>query len=85
MNFKCLTVINPKTFLQGPQEKLGLALTKVYEKANSVCTAEIKAPSWIHRHIIGKKGTGIRAITQDYPKVRSENISLMPGRHGSFY
>jgi ribosomal protein S3 len=55
--------------LRGPQEKLGLALTKVYEKANSVCTAEVKAASWIHRHIIGKKGSGIRAITQDYPKV----------------
>ena len=54
---------------QGPQEKLGVALTKLYEKANSVCTSEVKAPSWIHRHIIGKKGSGIRAITQDYPKV----------------
>ncbi|EFX88840.1 hypothetical protein DAPPUDRAFT_234231 [Daphnia pulex] len=58
--------------LRGPQEKLGIALTKVYEKANSVCTAEILAPSWIHRHIIGKKGAGIRAITQDYPKVHVE-------------
>jgi hypothetical protein len=51
-------------------------LTKVYEKANSVCTAEILAPSWIHRHIIGKKGAGIRAITQDYPKVFFKIIIL---------
>jgi len=58
--------------LRGPQEKLGVALTKLYEKANSVCTSEVKAPSWIHRHIIGKKGSGIRAITQDYPKVHVE-------------
>jgi len=58
--------------LRGPQEKLGLALTKVYEKANSVCTSEVRAPSWIHRHIIGKKGSGIRAITSDYPKVHVE-------------
>lgn len=58
--------------LRGPQEKLGLALTKVYEKANSVCSVEITAPSWIHRHIIGKKGSGIRSITQDYPKVHVE-------------
>lgn len=58
--------------LRGPQEKLGLALTKVYEKANSVSTAEVKAPSWIHRHIIGKKGSGIRSITQDFPKVHVE-------------
>lgn len=58
--------------LRGPQEKLGLALTKVYERANSVCSVEVIAPSWIHRHIIGKKGSGIRAITQDYPKVHVE-------------
>jgi len=56
--------------VKGPQEKLGIALTKVYEKANSVSSAEVKAPSWIHRHIIGKKGSGIRSITQEYPKVR---------------
>lgn len=58
-----------KITTQGPQEKLGIALTKVYEKANSVSTAEVNAPSWIHRHVIGKRGSGIRSITQDFPKV----------------
>lgn len=51
--------------LRGPQEKLGLALTKVYEKANSVATANIPCPSWLHRYIIGKKGSGIQKITAD--------------------
>ena len=55
--------------LRGPQDKLGSALTKVYEKANSVCSVEVVAPLWIHRHIIGKKGMNIRSFTQDYPKV----------------
>jgi len=58
--------------LRGPQDKLGSALTKVYEKANSVCSVEVVAPLWIHRHIIGKKGMNIRSFTQDYPKVHVE-------------
>jgi len=51
--------------LRGPQEKLGLALTKVYEKANSVSTVLVPCPSWLHRYIIGKKGAGIQKITAD--------------------
>jgi len=52
--------------LRGPQEKLGLALTKVYEKANSVATVHVNCPSWLHRYIIGKKGSGIQKITTDH-------------------
>ncbi|XP_011297299.1 vigilin [Fopius arisanus] len=55
--------------LRGPQEKLGQALDKVYEKANSVRTVTIEAPSWIHKYIIGRKGENINKITQDLPKV----------------
>lgn len=58
--------------LRGPHDKLPIALSKVYEKANSVTSVDVDAPSWIHRHIIGKKGAGIRAITQDFPKVHVE-------------
>ena len=60
--------------LRGPQEKLGLALTKVYEKANSVSTVLVPCPSWLHRYIIGKKGAGIQKITADLclDKVNSE-------------
>lgn len=58
--------VNSETItLRGPQEKLGLALTKVYEKANSVATTDIPCPSWLHRYIIGKKGSGIQKITAD--------------------
>jgi polyribonucleotide nucleotidyltransferase len=55
--------------LRGPQEKLGLALTKVYEKANSVVNMVIPCPAWLHKYIIGKKGAGIQRISQDLPKV----------------
>merc|ERR1711972_510915 len=55
--------------LRGPQDKLGLALTKVYEKANSVVNVSVSCPSWLHKYIIGKKGTGIQKISQDLSKV----------------
>jgi len=55
--------------LRGPQDKLGFALTKVYEKANSVMSINIPCPVWLHKYIIGKKGAGIQKIGMDLPKV----------------
>ena len=55
--------------LRGPQEKLHLALAKVYEKANSVVNLVLPCPTWLHKYIIGKKGAGIQRISQDLPKV----------------
>ena len=55
--------------LRGPQEKLGLALTKVYEKANSVVSRTVTCPTWLHKYIIGKKGASIQKLTNDLPKV----------------
>lgn len=49
-----------------------VALTKVCEKANSACTTDIEAPSWIHKYIIGRKGANIKEITQHLPKVHIE-------------
>lgn len=45
------------------------ALSKVCEKANSVKTATVDAPTWIHKYIIGKNGSNIKKITQDFSKV----------------
>lgn len=56
--------------LRGPTDKLGQGLSMVYEKANSVVRNEVKAPAWMHRHIIGKKGANIQALTQDFTNVR---------------
>uniref|UniRef100_A0A4D5R9H2 Vigilin n=1 Tax=Scolopendra viridis TaxID=118503 RepID=A0A4D5R9H2_SCOVI len=58
--------------LRGEQDKLGPALTLVYAKANSMVEAEVEAPSWLHKFIIGRKGANIRQITQDLPRVHVE-------------
>lgn len=57
---------NETITLRGDSEKLGTALTLVYEKANSVIQSELDAPRWLHRFIIGRKGQNIRKITQDF-------------------
>jgi len=48
----------------------------VYEKASSVVSADVGAPRWLHRFIIGRKGQNIRKITQDLPKACSKNLIL---------
>ncbi|XP_026576319.1 vigilin-like [Pseudonaja textilis] len=58
--------------LRGEPDKLGPALTQVYAKAKSVMVAEVMAPAWLHRFIIGKKGQNIGRITQQLPKVHIE-------------
>jgi len=55
--------------LRGPQANLGIALTKVYEKANSVTSMVVECPSWLHKYIIGKKGAGIQKISAELTKV----------------
>ena len=45
------------------------ALTKVYEKANSVVSCDVACPTWLHKYIIGKKGASIQKLTCDLPKV----------------
>lgn len=46
----------------------------VYEKANSVGTEVLDAPAWLHKYIIGRKGSKIRELTQDMPKVTGEHL-----------
>ena len=58
--------------LRGEQDKLGPALTMVYSKANSVVVAEVEAPEWLHRFIIGKRGVNINRVMEEYPKVHIE-------------
>ncbi len=50
------------------------ALTKVYEKANSVLSYDVSCPTWLHKYIIGKKGATIQKLTNELPKV-SEKLS----------
>lgn len=60
--------------LRGPQEKLGNALSVVYEKANSVSSVVIEAPDWIHKYIIGRKGVNINKLSAEFPEVHVEFI-----------
>ena len=55
--------------LRGPQAKLGMALNKVYEKANSVVNESVTCPTWLHKYFVGRKGAGIQKISQDLQKV----------------
>ena len=55
--------------LRGEPDRLGTALTQVYERANSVSFAEVDAPRWLHRFMIGRNGENIKKITQDLDKV----------------
>jgi polyribonucleotide nucleotidyltransferase len=58
--------------LRGPQDKLGYALSTVYEKANSVQSRILDAPAWIHKYIIGRKGANIKEVTSAYPNIHVE-------------
>ena len=48
------------------------ALTKVYEKANSVVSYAVVCPTWLHKYIIGKKGASIQKLTSELTKVPSK-------------
>ncbi|XP_077998393.1 vigilin-like [Glandiceps talaboti] len=58
--------------LRGEQDKLGPAITQVYAKANSIVISEVRAPAWLHKFIIGRRGQNIRSITQELPRVHVE-------------
>lgn len=71
VNIKFLSIVGTIT-LRGPHDKLGLALSAVYAKANSVRSSDVDAPAWLHKYIIGRKGANIKEITQNMPKVHVE-------------
>lgn len=53
--------------LRGPQNKLVNALTKVFERANSMTVDELEVPGWLHRLMIGKKGATLTELTKPFP------------------
>jgi len=70
-------------YLYGEESKLGAALSQVCAKANSLITSKIEVPTWLHRHMIGEKGSNISKITADYPntfvKFDPENKIIIDG------
>jgi hypothetical protein len=68
--------VNSETiYLYGEESKLGAALSIVCAKANSIVNIKIEVASWLHRYLIGEKGSNISKITADYPgtHVKFEN------------
>uniref|UniRef100_A0A5S6Q752 K Homology domain-containing protein n=1 Tax=Trichuris muris TaxID=70415 RepID=A0A5S6Q752_TRIMR len=56
--------------LRGEPENFKRAIPMVYSRAVSVITAEIPCPLWLHKFIIGPKGSSIKAFIGSYPKLR---------------
>ncbi|OQV12134.1 Vigilin [Hypsibius exemplaris] len=56
--------------LRGNPAKFGEALNIVFAKANSVVRLEVKAPTWVHKHMIGRGGEKVRDMAASYPEVR---------------
>jgi len=73
--------------LRGEPDKLGNALSLVYEKANSIVSSEVAAPRWLHRYIIGRGGENIKKISADLEKlhiefVEAKDLILLEGPPG---
>ncbi|XP_053677123.1 vigilin [Anopheles nili] len=58
--------------LRGPQDKLGNALSVVYQKAHSIRTNVLECPQWIHKYIIGREGGHIKEFSVQHPNVHVE-------------
>ncbi|CAJ0957494.1 unnamed protein product, partial [Mesorhabditis belari] len=55
--------------LRGDPAKLGEALALVISRASSVIAAQIQAPIWLHKHLIGPKGSILAQLVPNRDKV----------------
>ncbi|WKX93414.1 hypothetical protein Q1695_011018 [Nippostrongylus brasiliensis] len=58
--------------LRGDPSKLSEALALVYQRASSVITQQLPAPAWLHKHLIGPKGSTLQALIPNRGKVQIE-------------
>ncbi|VDK29175.1 unnamed protein product [Gongylonema pulchrum] len=65
--------------LRGDPSKLGEALAMVYAKASSVITAEITCKPWMHKFLIGPKGSTLQTLVpnRDRVQIGFENDGLI--------
>uniref|UniRef100_A0A7I5E6T0 Vigilin n=1 Tax=Haemonchus contortus TaxID=6289 RepID=A0A7I5E6T0_HAECO len=56
--------------LRGDPSKLGEALALVYQRASSVITQQLPAPTWLHKHLIGPKGSTLQNLIPNRGKVQ---------------
>ncbi|KRZ09939.1 Vigilin, partial [Trichinella zimbabwensis] len=74
---------SPEITLRGHPDQLGYAVAMVYAKASSIVTARVNCPTWLHKFIIGSKGSNLKAIVGDFLKVHvtfeSEGFIFLEG------
>ncbi|XP_015787332.1 vigilin [Tetranychus urticae] len=56
--------------LWGEPEKIGPALSVLWEKAHSEVEDVIETEPWVHRYILGTKGTNFQEMNANFPNVR---------------
>lgn len=56
--------------LRGDPRKLGDALALVYQRASSVITQQLDAPTWLHKYLIGPKGSTLQQLVPNQGKVQ---------------
>ena len=52
--------------LRGEQAQMGAAITLVFSNASSHLDAQLEAPEWMHRLLIGQKGATIKEISDKF-------------------
>ncbi|XP_076365239.1 vigilin-like isoform X2 [Tachypleus tridentatus] len=50
-------------------DKLGATPSLLIEKATKVVMAELSAPGWLHKHIVGRKGASVKHVIQGFPMI----------------
>lgn len=58
--------------LRGEPSKLSEALALVYQRASSVITQQLPAAAWLHKHLIGPKGSTLQSLIPNRGKVQIE-------------
>lgn len=57
--------------LRGDQSKLAAAVAMVYAKATSIIISEVRCPLWMHKFLIGPKGSTLQ-VTSLLPSMKTE-------------
>lgn len=56
--------------LRGDQTKLATAVAMVYAKATSIITAEVRCPLWMHKFLIGPRGSSLQALVPNRERMQ---------------
>ena len=69
--------------LRGEQAQMGAAITLVFSNASSHLDAQLEAPEWMHRLLIGQKGATIKEISDKFGDGKAgSNLNKLKEEHG---